>query len=146
MAKAARTPRAEPRVARKQPGQLRTTRPSRVRPAAAAAEPPPSPLPPLPAAPPVPPPAAEAQAAGQTLKELLRGMTFVQAKAAATGQKICYKGDEYEIEDLSTSDMPMDKAMRAWTFDCKLLQTDRAGSIPTEPSFSGELVLRSALL
>lgn len=147
MAKAARTPRAEPRVARKQPGQLRTTRHSRVRPAAAAAEPPPSPPPPPPAAPPVPPPAAEAQApAPATLKQLLQGLPFMQAKAAAMGQKIRYKGDDYRIEKVTTSEMPTDKVMAAWTFDTKLLRTAKTKEMPKQPNMSGELVLRSQLL
>ena len=147
MARAARTPRAEARIARKQPGPLRTTRHSRVRPAAAAAEPPPSPPPPPPAAPPTPrQPAAEAQAAPATLKQLLQGLTFMQAKAAAMGQQIRYRGDDYKIEDMTTSEMPTDKVMTAWTFDTKLLHTEKAKAIPRNPNISGELVLRSQLL
>jgi hypothetical protein len=147
MAKAARTPRAETRIAREQPGPLRTTRHSRTRTAAAAAEPPPSRPPPPPAAPPAPPqPAAEAQAAPATLKQLLQGLTFMQARAAAMGQKIRYKGDDYEIEDMTTSEMPTDKVMTAWTFDTKLLHTEKGKAIPRNPNMSGELMLRSQLL
>lgn len=73
-------------------------------------------------------------------------MSFMQAQAAATGKKIRYKGDDYVIEVMTTFEMPTDRVMTAWTFDTKLVRTEKKKEIPKQPNMSGELVLRSQLL
>ena len=85
-------------------------------------------------------------AKNNTLRERLKGMTFMQAKTAAKGLRIKYNNDEYEIVDVDTREMCEGKVMKAWDFSCELVHSEKQKQPPSEPLLSGDRLLNSPIV